>query len=346
MQPWTEDPKTQRDAKQPRAATHKAAETFGGNRTFVGALAAMQSFSGAMLQEMPHLNLSPRSRLRKELAFIGDDNLANLDAVKNLMTMGRKQEYLCFGGATELEKLLPGVKVHVLGPPTIEQTDKIKNQRSRDPDEFWHLMGLSSNCFQGGGKSPFNGRWVKKGILPPWARWLVPKMQRNRASQLLELVRILDDAMNNTSLIILFEVGGKSFLFPGDAQIENWNYALKDARNHATICKLLAQVDFYKVGHHGSLNATPKTLYGLFAKKGKQGDVDRLTAVVSTMPGKHGSTEAGTEVPRRPLMEALARDTDFFSTTELKRGTKAADKNRALCKDMSFSLKRRKSALT
>jgi hypothetical protein len=38
--------------------------------------------------------------------------------------------------------------------------------------------------------------------------------------------------MNNTSVILFFEVGSKKLLFPGDAQIENWSYALEDARDH------------------------------------------------------------------------------------------------------------------
>ncbi|WP_204349807.1 hypothetical protein, partial [Klebsiella pneumoniae] len=29
--------------------------------------------------------------------------------------------------------------VHVLGPPTLRQTDTIRKQRSSDPDEFWQL---------------------------------------------------------------------------------------------------------------------------------------------------------------------------------------------------------------
>ena len=35
--------------------------------------------------------------------------------------------------------VLPGVTVSVLGPPTLEQTTKIKKQRSKDEAEFWHF---------------------------------------------------------------------------------------------------------------------------------------------------------------------------------------------------------------
>ncbi len=48
--------------------------------------------------------------------------------------------------------------------------------------------------------------------------------------QLLGLVRSMDDALNNTSVILLFEAGGKKLLFPGDAQWENWELALTQER--------------------------------------------------------------------------------------------------------------------
>ena len=64
----------------------------------------------------------------------------------------------------------------------------------------------------------------------------------------------MGDAMNNTSVILLMKAGTKKFLFPGDAQWENWAYALGKR------LKSLSDVDVYKVGHPGSLNATPKTL--------------------------------------------------------------------------------------
>ena len=65
---------------------------------------------------------------------------------------------------------------------------------------------------------------------------------------------------------------------------------------------MLADVDFYKVGHHGSLNATPrKLLWEAFKKrKGRQ-----LCTMMSTMAGKHGRTASKTEVPRRTLVTAL-----------------------------------------
>ena len=60
--------------------------------------------------------------------------------------------------------------------------------------------------------------------------------------------------MNNTSLFFVLDVGGKRFLFPGDAQHGAWEHVRADPETLA----LIRNVDFYKVGHHGSHNATPK----------------------------------------------------------------------------------------
>jgi hypothetical protein len=145
-------------------------------------------------------------------------------------------------------------------------------------------------------------------------------MDAARGDQLLELVRILDEAMNNTSVILLFESGGKRFLFPGDAQIENWSYALSAARTDRPLRAKLESVDFYKVGHHGSLNATPRSLWGLFKHRSAKPDApDRLHTVVSTMSGKHGSSDRGTEVPRASLVDALEAESAYFSTQNLRR---------------------------
>ena len=78
-----------------------------------------------------------------------------------------------------------------------------------------------------------------------------------------------------------------------------------------------ADVDLYKVGHHGSLNATPKSLWKGFNKRGNFSKKDRMTSVLSTMAGKHGSEEKRTEVPRKTLVDELKHDTHFHSTQEL-----------------------------
>jgi beta-lactamase superfamily II metal-dependent hydrolase len=77
-----------------------------------------------------------------------------------------------------------------------------------------------------------------------------------------ELALKLDAHTNNTSLVLAIELGegGKVLLFPGDAQIGNWlswqDLAWGAGEARFTANDLLARTVLYKVGHHGSHNAT------------------------------------------------------------------------------------------
>jgi hypothetical protein len=271
--------------------------------------------------------------IQRELAFLGMENIANVSAVRNLIAMGEakgaKAVWAHHGSRSGLERLLPGVKVHVLGPPDLTQTESIRKQRPTDPDQFWHLLAGTTadaaNPFASGLRRASATRKMTATV-PVEGRWFRNRLQSLRGSQLLEIVRSLDDEMNNTSLILLFEVFGKKLLFPGDAQIENWSYALSEAPDAAKTRALLAGVDVYKVGHHGSLNATPrKLLWEAFTKRGPD---KRLKTVLSTLPGKHGKVANKTEVPRRTLLAALRSETDLASTDDLS----FAEKTLEICK--------------
>jgi hypothetical protein len=312
VQPWTEDPDAQQDALSPTRKNDPGS-------AFLRSLTSMNIFSAAVVQESEHLQGRLGPRRLAQLKFLGENNLANADAVDNLMTMG-KNVYVYHGSRSGLEKVLPGVKVHVLGPPTLKQTDNIRKQRARDQDEFWHLQAMAGEQLALKSSLLFGKSTAyKKGQKPPpSARWLIPRMLDMQADQLLELVRILDDQMNNTSVILLFETANRKLLFPGDAQIENWSYALKESPNAAKTRALLADTDLYKVGHHGSLNATPKSLWQLFDHKGPAKKRERLKTVISTREGKHGSSDKGTEVPREKLVDALTKDSDYHTTQKVK----------------------------
>lgn len=322
VQPWTEDPRA--DPKTGALIPLKARQ-----KSFLGVLNNMHRVAAVVRDEAARRQLFFGKGTAGQLTFLGNDNLKNLSAVRNLMTMGKRAVYVHYGSKSGLEKVLPGVKTMVLGPPNIEQSQEIRKQRRTDPDEFWHFHSQAQFWFSqaqaakfvdrngGAGSVPF----LKASVYstpPPFARWFVKRMQRLRGYQLLGIMRALDNVMNNTSVILLFEAGRKKFLFPGDAQIENWSYALSKPE----IRQLLQTVNLYKVGHHGSLNATPKTLWKLFRKRScKKRDPNRLRSVLSTMAGKHGRSEA-TAVPRKPLVEALEAESYCFNTQHL-RGKRA-----------------------
>jgi hypothetical protein len=315
IQPWTEDPKAKPKDKE--------GTTLSSSQAFTASLQSMHEVSAAVLgqvEQMRRQNIS--ASLVNQLSFLGDDNLANLSAIKNLMTMGDKNFYVHYGTKSGLESILPGVKTHVLGPPTLKESKDILKERSQDAAEFWQFQALAGQHIISGRGILFpQSRSVRGDQIPPNARWLVRRLQSVHGEQLLGLVRALDQAMNNTSVILLFEIGKQKLLFPGDAQIENWSYALKSAKDRAATRRLLKEVSLYKVGHHGSRNATPKSLWSLFANRSKKQSPQRLQTVVSTMAGKHGHSDSGTEVPRATLVNALKSESTYFTTQDLKGKT-------------------------
>ena len=128
-------------------------------------------------------------------------------------------------------------------------------------------------------------------------------MQQRVASSQPDVVQAIaqqtDNTLNNQSLVTLFQFAGKKLLFAGDAQWGNWqNFLFGGAfgtPGHSTLCAdagaILGSIDFYKVGHHGSTNATP---------------IDALEAMKAGVAAMCSTAEhAYNQVPRGPLLEAL-----------------------------------------
>jgi hypothetical protein len=325
LQPWTEQPDLAPDATAPisdsPSVSGSKARPARAMRSAVARLEDMHVVAALVHQEAQRMRAVkgaggvPKTVV-DQLEFLGAENLSNAQAVKALRNLGRRRVYAHFGTKLPVGRRLPGVKINVLGPPTLEQSKSIARQAARDPNEFWHLAAATANAALTAQPTPIFPEAPIADRHPQEARWLIPKINKMSAEELLGLVRILDDAMNNTSLILLFEIGETLILFPGDAQIENWRYALQDAPNAKKTCTRLAKTSVYKVGHHGSLNATPKKLlWEAFERlKVTEPEDARLTTLLSTLAGKHGSTSRGTEVPRKTLLDALTQRSRLITT--------------------------------
>lgn len=313
IQPWTEDPRAAKNAKEATKAkgirgvapTEREAK-----RAFTATLNVMHEVAAAAVGAARKLRRFDAA-VAKQLDYLGRDNIKNKSAVENLMTMARNV-YVKSGDKLPLAKLLPGVKVHVLGPPSLKQSDKITAQRPKDSEEFWHLQAAATGMTSADAVTLFPGYGGTS--TPIDARWLRYRMRNLRGDTLLSIVRSLDKQMNNTSVILLFEIGNKLLLFPGDAQIENWQYALSQKK----FVNLLRKVNVYKVGHHGSLNATPMTLWNMFERKGAASKTGRMKSLLSTLHGVHGHEESDTEVPRERLVNALKKNTELLMTESYK----------------------------
>lgn len=129
-----------------------------------------------------------------------------------------------------------------------------------------------------------------------------------------QLALALDNDTNNTSLVLAFEIvsTGDVLLFVGDAQIGSWqswpgvHFASPGTSRRTTGADLLANTVFYKVGHHGSHNATMR-----------DGGLERMhkQELVAFMPLDQATARKqgtkGWDVPASPLLTALQAKTNM-----------------------------------
>jgi beta-lactamase superfamily II metal-dependent hydrolase len=182
--------------------------------------------------------------------------------------------------------LLPGVVIHVLGPSKSEEV--IRNIDPPAGKSYLQLAAAFADLEEGeSAPRPFSTDWLADGELDPEDR---KKIQRFSHGFTSSIAAALDDAINGTSLMLILEIKGKHFLFSGDAQWGTWNAALSDTK----MKKLLERVTFYKVGHHGSHNATPIE----FVEETIDPD-KKIVAMVSTR--KFGSWK----VPKQELLDEM-----------------------------------------
>ncbi|MDQ3654314.1 MAG: hypothetical protein M3457_04450 [Chloroflexota bacterium] len=218
------------------------------------------------------------------------DNKQALKFIKDKAAEHRGVTYLRPGG-TPLEIPDSRVRAFVLGPPYDAEllSDEDPKGSEAFPDDRPHRFSFgAATTAAEGGLSPFSRRFATPfkdalgghdpfftdhygrddagkddrdqiEVLPnaPWRRidneWLY-------SAEMLALK--LNAGINNTSLVIAFELPTtkKVLLFVGDAQRGNWlswqDVTWTDGEKRMTPRDLLARTVLYKVGHHGSHNAT------------------------------------------------------------------------------------------
>ena len=313
---WTEDPAAPAGATGPAGPSGLSGPSAPGGTGLRAGLDQGRAFANALSQAIATSARGLRADVR-ELALA---QLANQAAIDRLDAWSRTGQgvYVSYGRPLALDAVVPGVQVHVIGPPTVAQHPAVAKERATN-SEYWQLyQGLAATgAFDpaaAGAPTATDERLVGP------ARWLVERLQAPQLRSLLRIVTALDHAMNNTSVILLIQAGDRRLLFCGDAQVENWEYALSFAPDRQAVLELLRGVDLYKVGHHGSRNATPRTLFNLWNEAATR---DRaMVALMSTKKGVFpGSPGSNTEVPRETLVTALGqRMKPLSSTMDLQPG--------------------------
>lgn len=136
----------------------------------------------------------------------------------------------------------------------------------------------------------------------------------------------LNAFLNNQSLVVLFKFKGKNLLFVGDAQAGNWEHWLfhtdvPDKKAGGAVSsaarQILTSLDFYKVGHHGSGNATPIVAAETMGKQQR-----KFVSMCSTQADVYGNEDPddpakGSEVPRLPLLEKLASESALVRSDQI-----------------------------
>lgn len=168
-----------------------------------------------------------------------------------------------------------------------------------------------------------------------------------------QLALNLNDFTNNSSLVLAFElgVGGKVLLFAADAQRGNWvswsSKAWTDGNQIITARNLLERTVLYKVGHHGSHNATlngrADSAHACLGWMAQGNYAHEFTAMITAVRA-WADTQKGWDHPQKAIKDALIKkaagrvfqtDTDFeqmstsdgVSTTDWERFLTCASGN-------------------
>jgi beta-lactamase superfamily II metal-dependent hydrolase len=293
--PWTEDPEDT-DVKRIRDFHNRLASRL------ASTLEARATAS---------LNAEEKERLQLMHAF-ALNSLTNESAMRTLQSgfAGRPERRYLPRENTPLARLetpaLPDVTVQIMGPS--RSADDIEDL---NPPAGEHYLRLAESLEGGGEKAPcpFGSDWQMEpgeyaSDYGDLANALTSRDRdafRDAGSGFDEGVALaLDKVLNGTSLMIVLQVGGATLLFPGDAQWGTWRRALENDECR----RILTDTRFYKVGHHGSHNATPVD----FVEKVVGRD---FWAMISTC-----GIAQWPDIPKKELLEALRGKTQRMARSD------------------------------
>jgi hypothetical protein len=158
------------------------------------------------------------------------------------------------GGVRTLETdALPGVKIHILGPS--RNPDVIRDMNPPKGESYLRLC-RAADTNTGLPPAPFPAEFREadyRGGFGTLSEGDLQEIERAGAMSDPAIAVALDQAVNGTSLMLMLEISGAFLLFPGDAQWGTWKAVMEDPEWREMLCR----VKFYKIGHHGSHNATP-----------------------------------------------------------------------------------------
>ena len=171
-----------------------------------------------------------------------------------------------------------GARIYVLGPPrdvaALKRMLPSKGSDETYDNAFRAVQANTMPAFSGLDQDqPFTGPYripIRDGKELPffqrryWNQEDWRQIDNSWMEDATQFALAFDSMVNNTSLVLALEVDEVGvFLFAADAQIGNWEswsaYTWKTASGRTVdAADLLSRSVLYKVGHHGSFNATLK----------------------------------------------------------------------------------------
>jgi beta-lactamase superfamily II metal-dependent hydrolase len=271
--PWTEDPN---DPEARLMLREMASFALALQAEF----AALSGFSAGEQELVSHV-------LENTLGLSNDKAMATLHRGFRGGSQGARRRFLTRSADPLATDAVGGVVVvHVLGPAKDEAVLREMNP----PSDESFLRAAPAGDLAPGALLPFIPDPAPPVSPPDKLKDFLRRLSQEAA--LLGAVA-LEKAVNNTSLMLAFEVGEAVLLFPGDSQWGPWRINLDDPR----MTDLLKRTVFYKVGHHGSHNATPVS----FVEKVLSPDGSSCL-FAATSVARHGRFE---EIPKLQLLEKL-----------------------------------------
>ncbi len=216
---------------------------------------ALHALATAEMRKLAALNLSLSPQLKQLVSMYGIDNDGAMDALRTKLPAanGISPVYVHAGMKPGFQKKpLNGASIQVLAP----EYDIDGYYLGKEFDDS--LKGFQAGAAYFKGFSSSSGKAVPEMISATDFAVLKSRLLSNA----LAFSETDSSLQNNTSVVLLIEWQGKRLLFTGDAEWEaayapgkhngSWNVMWnkhQDVLNHP--------LDFIKVGHHGSINATP-----------------------------------------------------------------------------------------
>jgi beta-lactamase superfamily II metal-dependent hydrolase len=291
----------------------------------------LRAFAAGAMAEAVRLNLA----VGPELSELANAAALNSDAVTALReklpkASGIKPTYV-HATSTKKELALPlkGATLKVLGPE--RDIDFYYLGEEGDPD-LRHLLTFIDTSLPPVADAVPTMLPIPQNIDPADFRRLRSRM----LSTALAFADLDGKVCNNTSVVLLIEWENKRLLFVGDAE---WDGAYKEGTKGNCAWNVMwnlrkddldGPVAFYKIGHHGSVNATP---WGatVAAKQGEPlaildailpvGSKRKAKAVVSTRRGNYPT------IPRADLLAEIGRrvaNTRIYATACTNAGIKTS----------------------